>query len=184
MDVVFRENAYTLAHTVCGWYNVSHTAKVALVGTDRMDLLHRLTTNKVNHLQVGQGTQTVLLTEKARIIDVAVVSVEAESIILHLTDTTATAVQAWFKKYIVMDDVKVRDISQNFASFRVFGPQSALLLQDLTGENHADLPYFSSNQRTLFGVDCTIIKLHQFVEQNFLVMCAHDKAENIIQGLR
>jgi tRNA-modifying protein YgfZ len=181
----FQEYAYTTAHTVCGWYDTSQTAIVALTGTDRMDLLHRLTTNEVQDLQAGQGRQTVLLTEKARIVDVVTVMVETDRILLHLTDTTAVAVQTWFKKYIVMDDVKVRDVSSAFASFRVFGPQSALLLDDLTGEkDHAHLPYFAMHKRMLFGVECTVIKLHQFVEQNYTILCNQADADTIAQGLR
>lgn len=185
MSVIFRNDAYTTAHSVCGWYDTSDTAIVALTGADRMDLLHRLTTNEVQDLQPTQGRQTVLLTEKARIVDVVTVLVEADHILLHLTDTSAVTVQSWFKKYIVMDDVKVRDVSSAFGSFRVFGPQSALLLDDLTGEpSHGHLPYFAMHTRTLFGVECTVIKLHQFVEQHFTILCARDHAQTIAEGFR
>jgi folate-binding protein YgfZ len=180
----FRVEQYNTARTVCGWQDISTVGKLMLTGADALDLLQRLTTNNLSSLHEGQGNQTVLLTEKARIVDVALVVHRGADILLMLTREETDTVRQWLKKYIVMDDVRVRDTTASISALRVFGPQSALLLNDCTGTDNRENPYFAPIRRTLFGVDCTIIKLHQFFEMHYMILCSTEHKEQIIEGFR
>ena len=65
-----RPHAITSARRAAAWADRSTYGRVTVKGADRLDLLHRLTTNDLTGRKSGDGRQTVLLTEKARIIDV------------------------------------------------------------------------------------------------------------------
>src|SRR5258708_6671174 len=47
----------------------NHEGRLRAIGRDRLDLLHRMSTNDLNNLAVGQACPTVLTTPIARIVD-------------------------------------------------------------------------------------------------------------------
>lgn len=108
-------------------------AFVRLTGADRVDLLNRLTTNELINIKPFAGKQTVALTDKARIIDVCSVLHEEQQTFLLGSVNTAPELVRWLKTYIIMDDVKVADISANVETIEVFGPRSADVIMELTG---------------------------------------------------
>ena len=65
-------NSYHAAHQSLAFFDASKTfGRVAAKGPDAIDLLHRMSTNDLTPLigKEGVGAQTVLTTEKGRIID-------------------------------------------------------------------------------------------------------------------
>jgi folate-binding protein YgfZ len=106
------------------WYDVGAVGVVTARGKDRVDLLHRLTTNDLTGLHQGNGKQTVLLTEKARIIDVLTVLQDAEQSLLLTDASTSAEVTSWLRKYTIMDDARFTDVSAAWQRLDVVGPHS------------------------------------------------------------
>ncbi len=98
--------------------------RLELTGRDRLDLLHRMSTNDVQNLQPGGGRSTVLTTALARIIDRVIVYSRVESALLVANHPDA--VRAWLQKHIFFrDQVKIRDVSSALDQLELFGARAA-----------------------------------------------------------
>jgi tRNA-modifying protein YgfZ len=113
------------------WIPREQAGVLRLTGSDRADLLHRLTTNDCTVLEPGRGVTTVLLTEKARIIDVVTVVDNGESSLILTSEGTQSTMVAWLRKYVIMDDVKVADVTTEFDNIDIIGPRSASVIKDI-----------------------------------------------------
>lgn len=94
--------------------------RLRLTDRDRLDLLHRLSTNDLLKLQVGQGCLTVLTTPIARIIDCLVVLNQGEEVLV-IANRTAV-VENWLRRNIFWNDrLKVENISDRLRHIGVWG---------------------------------------------------------------
>ena len=125
----------TTARNSAAWIDRSTHSMLKLTGADRVDLLHRLTTNDLRDLRPGFGKHTVLLTDKARIIDVIGVLHGEDCSYLICSAGHAFSVQQWLKKYIIMDDVSISDLSQSFDKVEICGPRSSEVVNSMFGHN-------------------------------------------------
>ncbi len=128
-----RTDTITTAMQASAWTDRTGVSWIEMKGQDRIDLLHRLSTNDMTKLLPGKGMQTVLLTEKARIIDVVTVLHDADRSYLLGSPGTSSTVVAWLRKYVIMDDVRMVDRSNDVTAIEVLGPHAADHIQQLTG---------------------------------------------------
>ncbi len=77
------------------------------------------------------GIQTVVVNEKARIIDVITVLHGDEHSLLLGSPGTASHLISWLKKYVITDDVKLSDQSAHSECVELMGPRSAEVVQGL-----------------------------------------------------
>ncbi len=111
------------------YFQVSNPTVLKLQGEDAGSLIHRLSTNAVQQLSNGQGTLTVLVTEKGRIIDCVSYSVVDSAIYLVGSEGKAAELIRWIKKYVIMEDVKISNISESCSPLIVTGPHAAALME-------------------------------------------------------
>ena len=64
---------YEAAKQVVAVLDISQQGLLTMVGDDALDLLHRLSTQDLASLAVGEGAATILTTDKGRILDSIVV---------------------------------------------------------------------------------------------------------------
>lgn len=99
--------------------------RLRAVGRDRLDLLHRMSTNNLQDLAVGAARPTVLTTPIARIVDLLWVLNLGETALCLAGPGRATAVRRWLAGYIFFrDDVKVLDVSAELGQLGVYGPRA------------------------------------------------------------
>ncbi|MBK7032232.1 MAG: hypothetical protein IPH49_02945 [Ignavibacteria bacterium] len=128
-----RLEAIRSAQTASAWIDRAGWSWIEMTGADRVDLLHRLTTNDLTRLVPGSGIQTVLLTEKARILDVlTVLQDEDRCYLLGSPETSAQTIQ-WLRKYVIMDDVKLQNRTSTVHAIEICGPRAADTVIQLTG---------------------------------------------------
>ncbi len=116
------------AHTgaVAVWRN--HEGRLRALGRDRLDLLHRMSTNALNDLAVGEARPTVLTTPLARIVDQVWVLNRGETVLCLTGPGRATPVRRWLAGYIFYNDqVKFADASAELGQLGLFGPSAALV---------------------------------------------------------
>ena len=100
----------------------NHNGRLSLVGTDALDLLDRLTTNRISDLtSVGMGMGAVLTTNKGRIIDLLGVHVQKNDLMIITSGGATEKVSDWIEFYTIMEDVQIKDISELSFHFRVIG---------------------------------------------------------------
>ncbi len=97
---------------------------LALGGPDALDFLHRMSTNDLLALKIDQATPTVLITEKGRIIDLVTVVRRQNDLLLLTSLGSASLIQAWLQKYIIMEEIQIDDVSHEFSSQLFIGPHA------------------------------------------------------------
>ena len=118
------------ALTGAALHDASYRGCLRAVGADALDLLNRLSTNKVDRLPPGHWAPTTLTTDRGRIVDVLRVLHTAEAGALLLTSPgRQPAVIEWLDKYTIMEDLEVRDVSGETAQLLLTGPAAAQLLE-------------------------------------------------------
>src|SRR5260221_11984422 len=108
--------------------------RLELTGRDRLDLLHRMSTNDFQKIQPGEGRSAVLTTALARIIDRVIVYPWGERAVM-LTNQPLI-VRGWLQKHIFFQDqVKLRDASAELGQLEVQGPLASELVQRLAPDS-------------------------------------------------
>ena len=111
----------------------SHEGRLQAVGRDRLDLLHRMSTNDLNGLPVGEARCTVLTTAIARMVDVLWVLNRGETVLCLTSAGRAAAVRKWLSGYIFYNDqVKFEDVSNGLGQLGIYGPRAGAVVEMLT----------------------------------------------------
>lgn len=187
-------SAYNAAKTAAAWRTCSDTGKISARGKDVLDFLQRMTTNDVLSLkgssEAGSGAQTVVLTEKARIVDVPTVLAREHDVLMLCSAGQATALTTWFDKFIFVDDVQLTDITETIGAVMVFGPRSPQLLAELTGTHVQELRVNHWQKAALReefgGVELTIVKQQPLCELCYTLLFAAEhqtQMEAVLQDL-
>ena len=119
---------YQAATTAVGIHDASYIGRLKATGEDGLDLLNRMSTNKVVDLAAGEGAVTVLTTDRGRIVDVLGVVNQGDYVILLTSPGRQQAVIDWLDKYTIMEDLTVEDITSETAMLALVGPDSGKLL--------------------------------------------------------
>ena len=101
---------------------VDYFSRIDLYGEDSLDLLDRLSTNKLENLtEPYTGMSSVLTTNKGRIIDLLGVHRLPEKVLVTTAKESKRKVIEWIEFYTIMEDVEVKDISAETCHFRLVG---------------------------------------------------------------
>ncbi len=87
-------------------------SRIRLLGSGRLDFLHRISTGDLRGLKAGEGKPTVLTTPIGRMVDYLIVLAFESSMLLIGGGGNQEKVVRWLRKYVFFnDDVQVRDES-------------------------------------------------------------------------
>ena len=118
--------AYTAAHEAAAFTDASEHGWLRLTGRDRLDLLHRLSTNNVRALSPGNGRPTVLTSPTGRVMALLTVYADTDASFVRPQPGQATGVARYLNSMIFwQDQVEVADLSRETAQFGVYGPHRA-----------------------------------------------------------
>jgi aminomethyltransferase len=97
-----------------------------------MALLQRMSTNDLDKLQSGQGTQTVLTNHNGRIIDLLTVHMLQDQVLVVTSPQQRSAVGKLLRKNIFFNDqVRIEDANVSVGQLALYGPRSSALLDKL-----------------------------------------------------
>ena len=145
---------YTAAREASALLDRSAFGRLRVTGADALDLLNRLSTNKLIDLQPGHGAGTVLTTNKGRILDLLVVANFGEELLVITSPGTQDRVIEWIDLYTFGEDITVEDVTQSASLLSVVGPQAA----DALGETVAGLEPFDSTDVELGGRPLKVVR--------------------------
>lgn len=131
----------------------SHIGRLKLTGEDALDLLNRLSTNKLDDLAPGGVMGSVLTTNKGRIIDLLFIARQDDHLLVLTSPDTRNRVAEWIDFYTFVEDVEIEDITQDTAMFTLLGARTALAHPAL-----ADLPPNASATADIDGVRALAIR--------------------------
>ena len=139
------QQEYSAATTSAAIYDASATGRLKVTGSDGLDLLHRLSTNAVENLVPGQGTNTILTDDRGRIIDLITVVNLGEYILLLTSPNQQERIIAWLDKYTIIEDITVEDVTADSAMLGLVGPDAVGVASTATGVAADQLqPYCAS----------------------------------------
>ncbi len=99
------------------------------IGSDTLDLLHRLTTNSLIDLADGSARRTILTNEKGKIVDVFWVLKISDKELLLVTDSTdPSSMQHWINRFTIIEDAELSDFSDFLSRWYVVGPNASAML--------------------------------------------------------
>jgi tRNA-modifying protein YgfZ len=177
---------YTKAHNAVGLYDATrHFGRVAAGGPDAIDLLHRMSTNDLLPLigKYGSGSQTVLTTEKGRIIDHLIVLSRGDSALLVTSSGNEQRVIEWLDKFVIMEDAKFTKASDDFVQYLIFGPRALTVISELFGSEVPALENLHFTDRDLRGAKVQVQRWHRIVESGWAVYAPKEHAEAVLVAL-
>lgn len=124
----------------------SHEGRVLMTGTDRLEIMHRISTNDLYNMQPNEGRPTVFTKANARIIDRVVVYNRDEDTLL-LTEPGRGEAMAKFlqRKIFFDDDAQLKDITAESHQFVLHGPQSDAVMTALGVDTNSVPAQFGTN---------------------------------------
>ena len=124
---------YLAATTGTAVHDISYMGRLHAIGADALDLLNRLSTNKVIDLVPGEGAPTILTTDQGRILDlIHVVNLEDHILMITSPELQQTIID-WLDKYTIMEDLEVEDHTTADTLLHLLGPQSRQWLEQTGG---------------------------------------------------
>jgi len=141
----------------CGVYDLGCRAKISLTGEDRMRWLNGMVTNNIRDLAVGRGGYAFLLNPQGRILGDLYAYNRGESIAVDTDLSQAEKILATFDHYIIMDDVEVKNLSEDLTALGIGGPRSSGTLK-AAGFAVPEMQSLQVESISWQGVECSLVR--------------------------
>jgi len=126
------ESEYQAILDSIGLIDLSSRGKIAVRGEDHVSFLHNMLTNDIKSLDTGNGCYAGVLDRKAHILADCYAFRFSDHILLETGSATTGKIIEHFQKYIIMEDVELKDVTDRFCWLSVEGPQAQNFLSRLT----------------------------------------------------
>ena len=143
--------------TGCGVCDLGFRGKISLAGSDRVRWLNGMVTNNIRDLEVGRGVYAFLLNPQGHILGDLFAYNRGESLMVDTDLSQMEKILATFDHYIIMDDVEVKNLSNQLTALGVSGPKSHQVLQ-AAGFTVADLLPLQLQDMNWQSVGCTLVR--------------------------
>ena len=97
-----------------------------LEGKEGVDFLNRISTNDFRNFAPGGSLQTVLTTEKGRVVDSVIVVHRDDHLLLIVSRGAQSYVKQWIEKFIIAEDLTVIDQTGKYLLFTTFHPRDVM----------------------------------------------------------
>ncbi|NJC26577.1 glycine cleavage system aminomethyltransferase GcvT [Neolewinella antarctica] len=173
-----------------GVFDVSHMGEFIIRGEGARDLVQYVTSNDVDRLEEGQAQYSCLPRPAGGIVD--------DLLVYRLPPNPAMGMSGEFPAYMLVVNAsniqkdwdwisshntfgaELLNISDRTALLAVQGPKAVEILQELTDENLAAIPYYQFVRGTLAGVDNVILSATGYTGSGgFELYLAADKAAEV-----
>src|SRR5258706_2462568 len=172
--------------SVCGLYDLSSRAKIAVTGGGRVRWLNGMATNNVRDLATGHGVYAFLLNAQGRIQADLYVFQRGDSLLVDTERLQREKVAQQFEHYIIADDVEIADVSDKLSALGLTGPESRHILEragiavpDLAALQFADVAWqHSLQERTV-----TLLRSGEEASESWQIWIAPDHVGTLWDAL-
>jgi len=144
------------------FYTKIESDYIKFTGKDRVDLLHRLSTNDIAKLGEYCGTKTILTTDKGRIVDLLTIYSFPGFLFVTCSPGNAPNIIRHLDKYTIMEDFKPENMSGRYETVLVFGEGSETMCREVFGvdlsekkDNDFSIVKMGERSQTPFGNENT-----------------------------
>jgi folate-binding Fe-S cluster repair protein YgfZ len=124
-----------------------------LTGPERQSWLQGMVTNEVEKLSSGQGCYAAHLNAQGKVVAQTIVLVTEDEVWLLVEKAAAAKLAGVFDKLIIMEDVQVRDASEDYDVIGLVGPAAEPILERWSGHPFQDKTLYR-HQRVGAGRVC------------------------------
>ncbi len=162
---------YQAAHQDAVLVDRGSLGMLKFTGQTRLDLLHRMSTNKVNGLQSGEGAATVLTSDIARIIDRLILYASSDAVYCLTSENNANNIARYLMRFVFFnDDFHIEDLSADTAVLAIYGPQARTRLT-AAGFPDEELPLHHWRQCQINGRTAYLHRTDPINGDGYFVMC-------------
>ena len=164
------QEAYTSAHAGAIVVDRSDLGMLKFTGQTRLDLINRMSTQKVLSLGPGEGAATVLTTDIGRIIDRLILYADEEGVYCLTGEGHGAGVAAYLRRFVFFrDDFQVEDLSADTVILAVYGPQAGQALSSLFDE--VDIPIHHWRAADLKGAAIYLHRTDAVAGDGYFITC-------------
>jgi aminomethyltransferase len=165
-----------------GLFDVSHMAEFYVHGRGAVAALERLTTNRVEALDVGRVQYSALCYEHGGFIDDLLVYRLADSYMLVVNAANKEKDLAWIRGHLG-PDTAVEDASDGIGLVAIQGPASEAVLRAIAEGDVAGLRYYRSAPMAVAGRKALVSRTGYTGEDGFEVYASQDAAPVVWDAL-
>lgn len=156
------DNEWRLARETVALFDTNYHAIFELTGPDRARYLNAVTTADIKALVDGRGVQGLLLSAQGRILaEIGTYALPEKLLLLSHLQVRQRTFET-LDKFIIMDDCTLADVSDQFASCALGGPQAGGAVFVACGVPLDSLDEFSHVPAHIAGADCRLIRRSHF----------------------
>ena len=123
-------------------FEAQERARVRLAGPDARAFLHRMSTNHVSEVAVGQGKLNVLTTDKGRVVDLLLHLDRGEDGVLLIgSPGRGPVITAWLDRYLFSERVELSDLSGTGSACEIAGTHAPALVEALVPTSSGQPPW-------------------------------------------
>jgi folate-binding protein YgfZ len=120
----------------CGLIRFNNIGVIYAKGDDVLDLIDRLSTNDVSKLEDNFWVDTVLTTNKGRIVS-QIRLLKSSSQILIVSDISVVSkIIEWIDFYTFSEDVEFKNITENASIYSLIGPSANLVIKKIINSSN------------------------------------------------
>ncbi|MCF8411959.1 MAG: hypothetical protein K9G44_00990 [Melioribacteraceae bacterium] len=147
-----------------GLRDVSDLKIWKLVGPDSVDFLQRISTNDVKSTLPSHIKTTIFTNEKGRILD-RTFFVNKGSEFLLFGSRKDDLLFHWLDKYLIMEEIKIEDVTAHYYSLEIIGPQSSSFLVSLFGKEIENITDYSILSIEFSNYQIEVLKLFRIDDE-------------------
>jgi len=107
---------------------------VKLTGSERVSWLQGMVTNDIQKLSAGSGCYAAHLTPQGKIVAQMHILADEDALWLSLERAAIPKLIQAFDKLLIMEDVQMTDVSDEYSTLGLIGPGSPALLNSWAGQ--------------------------------------------------
>jgi folate-binding protein YgfZ len=124
-EPIVPQDQYAALCKGCGLVELADWSSVTLAGSDRQTFLNNFCTNDVKRLQPGENCEAFLTNVKGKIVGHGLITCREDELVLITVPGQAAALIEHLDRYLIREDVQLRDTTADRAYLLVAGGSSA-----------------------------------------------------------
>jgi folate-binding protein YgfZ len=153
---------YRAAREAVAIFDTNWHAIVELTGPDRVRYLNAIVSGDVKTLGEERGTLALLLTPQGHILAELEIYALQDKLLVLLHASVRERTIATLDKFIIMDDVTLSDVTEQFGSLAVEGPRAETVIAEACGLSLGGFSEHAVAKVEIDGVACHLIRHSHF----------------------
>lgn len=161
----------------------SYMGRFDVTGKDALDLLNRLSSNRVDPLPPGTGATTILTTNKGRVIDLLHLFAVDDRLVMLTSPETREHVAEYIDLYTFLEEAALEDVTEATSMITVLGPGAIDVVHRVTGLSSVSLEPYGSLSVNLGDATAKVLRTDPAGNPGYDFMVAADQAEAVWSAL-